>query len=118
MSEPSDWNGKERRENWPPAPSFDQNWHLDKRLPIALMAGLAMQLGGFIWYAAKQDAVMGQLRSEVAQIQTERREEARAASAQRETLATLRETALQQQRTLERIERQIEAAVRRTGLVP
>jgi len=112
---PARWAGPERRQNWRPP---EESWHLDKRLPIALMAGLAMQLGGFIWYAAKQDAAMAQLRTEVSLIQTERREEARADSVQRETLATLKETALQHQRTLERIERHIEAFGRRAGVSP
>jgi Tfp pilus assembly protein PilO len=112
---PARWSGPERRQNWK-AP--EESWHLDKRVNIALIIAIAVQLAGFIWYAAKQDAAMTQLRTEVALIQTERREEARADGVQRETLATLKETALQHQRTLERIERHIEAFGRRAGVAP
>lgn len=30
----------------------DSTWHWDKRIPIALIATLAIQTGGFIWAAA------------------------------------------------------------------
>lgn len=31
-------------------------WHLDKRVPVAFIFALFLQLSGFIWYAAKMDA--------------------------------------------------------------
>ena len=34
------------------------DWHLDKRLPIALMVILALEGGGFIWWAATIEARM------------------------------------------------------------
>jgi hypothetical protein len=30
----------------------DRNWHLDKRVPIALIVTIALQTGSFIWWAA------------------------------------------------------------------
>lgn len=30
----------------------DENWHLDKRVPVALIITLAIQTGGFIWWAS------------------------------------------------------------------
>jgi Tfp pilus assembly protein PilO len=109
---PVRWNGIERRKD------FQDAWHLDKRVPIALIIAMAMQLGGFIWYAAKQEAALHRLRDDVTLMQSERREERAANAALRETLATLKETAMQQQRALERIERQLETITRRAALVP
>lgn len=36
--------------------SDDDQWHLDKRVPIGLMLGLAINLGLGIWYASKLDS--------------------------------------------------------------
>jgi hypothetical protein len=33
----------------------DHHWHLDKRVPLALMVTLALQSGAFVWWAAKAD---------------------------------------------------------------
>lgn len=30
----------------------DRHWHLDRRVPLALIMTLAVQTGGFIWWAA------------------------------------------------------------------
>jgi hypothetical protein len=30
----------------------DKKWHLDKKVPIALIATIAIQTGAFIWWAA------------------------------------------------------------------
>lgn len=35
-------------------------WHLDKRVPIALIATLAIQTGAVLWWAAKVDAKVDQ----------------------------------------------------------
>jgi hypothetical protein len=34
----------------------DGNWHLDKKVPIGLMLGLALNAGLGIWYASKLDS--------------------------------------------------------------
>lgn len=31
-------------------------WHVDKRIPIALIAAILVQTGGALWWAAKVDA--------------------------------------------------------------
>jgi hypothetical protein len=33
----------------------DREWHLDKKVPLALILTLALQSGAFIWWAAKAD---------------------------------------------------------------
>lgn len=40
-------------------------WHLDKRVPIAIIAGLMFQFGGFVWYASKLDSRVGYLEEQV-----------------------------------------------------
>lgn len=33
----------------------DAAWHLDKRVPIAMILSIAMQTGAFVWFAARLD---------------------------------------------------------------
>lgn len=30
----------------------DSNWHLDRKVPVAIIVALMMQTGGFVWWAA------------------------------------------------------------------
>jgi cell division protein FtsB len=113
---PTRWTGPERRTNWPAPP--ENSWHLDKRIPIAFLLAILMQTATAVWWAADQAGSMHRVRADVLLLQAERREEARANAMLRETLATLKETAIQQQRTLERIERQMEAIMRRAQMLP
>lgn len=42
-----------------PAPVIDKsdtNWHLDRKVPIALIMSLALQTAGIVWWGAKADA--------------------------------------------------------------
>ena len=42
-----------------PAPVIDRSdeqWHVDRKVPIALIVTLFMQTGGFVWFGAKVDA--------------------------------------------------------------
>lgn len=32
-----------------------ESWHLDKKVPIAIILALAVHLGGFIWWASAQN---------------------------------------------------------------
>jgi hypothetical protein len=34
----------------------DREWHLDKKVPLALIVTLLVQSGAFIWWAAKADS--------------------------------------------------------------
>lgn len=33
-----------------------ENWHLDKRVPLALILTIVVQTVGFVWYEAQQNA--------------------------------------------------------------
>jgi hypothetical protein len=35
-----------------PARPEDSNWHLDKKVPIALILAIIMQTGGIVWWGA------------------------------------------------------------------
>lgn len=37
-------------------PDVDREWHLDKKVPIALIATLLLQTGGLVWWARGLDA--------------------------------------------------------------
>lgn len=39
-----------------PNQSPRESWHLDKKVPIAMIIAIAMQAAGFLWYAAKLDS--------------------------------------------------------------
>lgn len=42
-----------------PAPVIDKsdaNWHIDRKVPVAVVLALMVQTGGFIWWGAKADA--------------------------------------------------------------
>jgi hypothetical protein len=34
---------------------YESNWHLDKKVPIAMILAIAMQTGGFVWFSARLD---------------------------------------------------------------
>jgi hypothetical protein len=45
-----------------------ESWHLDKRVPIAMIAALLFQTAGLVWWAAKLDGRVGELEREVARL--------------------------------------------------
>lgn len=44
----------------------DTQWHLDRRVPIAIIATLCFNTGGFIWWAAKSDARLESVERQIA----------------------------------------------------
>jgi hypothetical protein len=34
---------------------YDRQWHLDKKVPIAMIITIALQTGAFVWFAARLD---------------------------------------------------------------
>lgn len=51
-----------------PAPVIDQSdtqWHVDRKVPIAVIIALMMQTGGFIWWGAKADERLSALERKV-----------------------------------------------------
>jgi Tfp pilus assembly protein PilO len=46
-----------------------ESWHLDKKVPIALIATLIVQAGGFVWFASKLDARVDQQASRLERLE-------------------------------------------------
>ena len=55
-------------------PADDSNWHLDKKVPIAMILAIAIQTGGMVWWAASASERINALerKAEVAAPQAER----------------------------------------------
>lgn len=34
---------------------YEREWHLDKKVPIAMILTIALQTGAFVWFAARLD---------------------------------------------------------------
>jgi Tfp pilus assembly protein PilO len=43
----------------------DANWHVDRKVPVAVIIMLALQTGGFIWWGAKADERLSTLERKV-----------------------------------------------------
>ena len=55
-------------------PTYDSNWHLDKKVPIAMIMAIVFQTGGMVWWAASASERINALerKAEVAAPQAER----------------------------------------------
>lgn len=81
----------------------DNHWHLDKRVPIALILAIFAQTGGAVWWAASQSAALEGLQARVIRLESQNDKRDAQMSAISERLARLEATADNQLRTLERI---------------
>jgi hypothetical protein len=43
----------------------DDNWHLDKKVPISLILAMLLQGGGFIWYLGQVDRRISLVEAEI-----------------------------------------------------
>jgi hypothetical protein len=65
----------------------DKRWHLDKKVPLALILTIAIQTGGFVWWAASTNERVANL---------ERRVDASAPQADRLTRVEVKIEAVQE----------------------
>jgi len=81
----------------------DRQWHLDKRVPIALIFAIMMQTAAAVWWAAGISERMNQIerRQEVAGARSENQDELLARQGQR--IAVLTEAIANTNRNLERL---------------
>lgn len=35
--------------------AYEQSWHLDKKVPLAMILTIVLQTGAFVWFAARLD---------------------------------------------------------------
>lgn len=75
----------------------NSDWHLDKRVPIALIATLVAQSMGAIWWASSMQSRLQSVESIIA-----------AQSANEGRLARLEQSSMMQSRALDRIEDKID----------
>ncbi|MEY5101015.1 MAG: hypothetical protein RJA36_3734 [Pseudomonadota bacterium] len=80
-------------------------WHLDKRVPVGLIAGLALQTAGIVWWASHLSARVDQAHEAIATLRAS--EAARSVEDRRisEALARLDERMRAQTEILQRLER-------------
>jgi Tfp pilus assembly protein PilO len=87
----------------------EQNWHLDKRVPIALLLAILLQAGGWIWWAASLNSRVDTVEDSI--VRLESRNEALNKSTQEqavqlgrieEQISGLREDIVSLLRTIER----------------
>lgn len=81
------------------------DWHLDKRVPITLIATLALQTAGIVWWASSLSARVDQAHEAIGTLRAS--EAARAVEDRRisEALARLDERLRAQTEILQRLER-------------
>lgn len=87
------------------ASTSQEAWHLDKRVPIALIVTVIIQTGGMVWWAASMQSTVAQQGEAIAELR--RTETARAVEDRRisEALARLDERMRAQTEILQRIDR-------------
>ena len=85
----------------------DNAWHLDKRVPIALIFTIMMQSGAAVWWAAGISERMGQIerRQEAAGVRSENQDVAIADQSRK--IAVLTEAVANTNRNLERLNGEI-----------
>lgn len=89
-----------------------ESWHLDKRVPISLIATLLIQMGVWLWFVAQLDGRVSTLEKDEAEIEAVARENAReinlmrtVQAVQEQKLQTILETVRRTDQRLERFER-------------
>lgn len=83
-------------------PREDQ-WHLDKRVPIALIVTLFMQTGAAMWWGASLTERVAQMERQLASTATEASETDRALSNQAAQIAVLIEQMSSTNRSVDRL---------------
>jgi hypothetical protein len=86
-----------------------EKWHLDKRVPIALMLGLFMQGAGAIWWAAQFEARFEASVRRIERLETQRLADDAQTQILVQRLARIEALSETQTRLLERIESRLSA---------
>lgn len=81
----------------------ESGWHLDKKVPIGIIAAMLMQFAGGLWFVSKLDSRIGTLESErTAQHERDERQD-----------NTTKEALGQMRRQLERIDEKLDRLIER-----
>ena len=81
-------------------PVKDQQWHLDKKVPISIILAMLGQFGGGLWFIARLDArIIALETAQVAQLERDNRQD----SSHNTALGLLREDMREINRKLDRL---------------
>lgn len=87
------------------AAKSSESWHLDKRVPITLIATIVLQTSGILWWASKIDHRVGVAENDIAVLkrhEEEDRRDAKRVDIALERLATKLDNVLEAIRRIER----------------
>lgn len=84
-----------------------EGWHLDKRVPVAMIVAIVAQFAGFIWWAATTDARLGDHSRRIDRMEIGNVESGRALNSLSEKFARVDERMAAQLEILRRIETQL-----------
>lgn len=85
-----------------------ESWHLDKKVPIAIILALAAHLGGFIWWASAQTAWRETTEMRLLREEAQSQRNIEWSSGVSQQLAALKATTDAMRGALDRIERGID----------
>ena len=100
--------------------SLDQNrpprepWHLDRRVPIALIVTILMQTASVVWFLAQMDSRVAILERDEARIEVVARANSKAINSLTTRMAVQQEKLSAILSTVERIDRRLADAERKT----
>ena len=99
------------------ADETDRDWHLDKKVPIALLAAIVLQSLGIGWWASDLSGRVTRLEHDSSNFKTEVKSDSRIAATatmdQRDRLIRVEATVTQQAESLRRIESKLDTTLRR-----
>lgn len=90
----------------------DKAWHLDKKVPVAIIAVLLMQVAGLVWWGSQIESRVSVAERDITRVERQQETARRAAQLQAVQLGRIEEN-LSAMRT--DIQRLIETLDRRTG---
>ena len=89
-------------------PGAQDPWHLDKRVPVALIIAILLQTAGAIWWAANISSRVDHVERRTVSLEDADRRMADTAVRVAETLAAIKTSQDDTRRALDRIERHID----------
>lgn len=96
-----------RRKNAAPANELQQGWHLDKRIPVALIVTLLVYGGMGLWWASATDERLEGHKQRIERLENTSIESSKAQGQIAERLARIEEKSAAQVEILQRIEKRI-----------
>lgn len=93
-------------------------WHLDRRVPIALIVTLAVQTAGMVWWAASLSSRVDEQSRRVVALESSRDASAALMAGLRSDTAVLRAESEAMRRQLDRIERMLDRRADAGGFSP